>query len=128
MLFILAVDVFQRMISAANSIFQRPLSNRISKSMVALQYADDTALVVKADISTLITFKLIVRLFTSISGLEVNFSKSTFIPLNISAQDLPLTGAVVGFSRTDFPIMYLGMPLTLKRPTRELYTPIIERI
>lgn len=69
MLFDVAVDVFQRMVQAINFILQRPLTNKITDAVIALQYADDTAVVARADIDTLIFFKLILRLFASISGL-----------------------------------------------------------
>lgn len=83
---------------------------------------------VNADISSLITFKVIVRLFSSISGLQINFQKSCFIPINVATSDLPWVGVVMGCPQTDFPIMYLGMPLTLKKPTKELFIPLIENI
>lgn len=44
MLFNIAVDVFQRMIQSANQLLSSPLSNNISESIMALQYADDTAI------------------------------------------------------------------------------------
>lgn len=83
MLFNLAVDVFQMMIQVAVGILQRPLTQKVEESIIALQYADDTAVVARADISTLITFKLVLRLFSAVSGLQVNYSKSSFIPINI---------------------------------------------
>lgn len=114
MLFNIAVDVFQRMVQAASAILDSPLSPKLTESIIALQYVDDTAVVARADISCLITFKLVLRLFTSISGLQVNFAKSIYVPRNIHEDDLSWTHAVIGFSRTNFPIMYLGMPLTIK--------------
>ncbi|XP_078178924.1 uncharacterized protein LOC144573109 [Carex rostrata] len=128
MLFNVAVDVFQRMISVINETLQSPLSNRIGDSIVALQYADDTAIIAKGDIDTLISFKLILRLFTSVSGLEVNYAKSTFVPLNIPEADMGWIRAVMGCSQTDFPVTYLGMPLTLKRPSKQQFLPLIEKI
>lgn len=128
MLFNVAVDVFQCMVQVANFVPQQPLSNKIDEPVVALQYADDTAVIARADIDTLVTFKLVLRLFTAISGLKVNYSKSIFIPLNVSAIDQPGIRAVMGCKQTTFPVTYLGMPLTLKRPNRQLFVPLIERI
>lgn len=128
MLFILAVDVFQVMVQKGNALLDGSLSAKLTVPIVAFQYADDTAVVACSDISTLITFKLILRLFTSISGLQVNYSKSTYIPINISQEDLPWIHMVIGFSKTNFPVTYLGMPLTIKRPGKALYLPLVEKI
>ncbi|XP_078158176.1 uncharacterized protein LOC144553858 [Carex rostrata] len=127
MLFNLAVDVFQRIVGA-NSLLDMPLSNRVRDSIVALQYADDTALIMSADVETLISFKLILRLFSSISGLEVNFRKSSFVPINVSPADTPLVRDILGCAQTTFPTVYLGMPLSIKRPTRDQFRPLIERV
>lgn len=62
------------------------------------------------------------------SGLKVNFSKSCFIPLNVQQDNTTWIGAVLGCPQTQFPIMYLGMPLTIKKPTKQLYIPIIEKV
>lgn len=128
MLFDPAVDVFQRMINAINQLLEAPLSNRISEPIVALQYADDTAVLMNAEITTLVSFKLILRLFSMISGLQVHFKKSTFIPINLEEEESQLAGEIIGFHKTTFPIQYLGMPLTIKRPTRSQFMPLIEKV
>lgn len=73
MLFIIAVDVFQRMIRTENTTLTNPLSARYSQPIYALQYADDTAVIENVSVLTLITFKLILRLFSNISGLRINY-------------------------------------------------------
>lgn len=128
MLFNIAVDVFQQMIQVTNRLLSSSLSNKIGDAIVALQYADDTAVIANADISSLISFKIMLRLFTSVSGLEVNFSKSTFIPINVSSANLDWVKAIMGCSQTTFPITYLGMPLTIKKPTKELFLPLVEKL
>lgn len=87
MLFNLVVDVFQQMVRVSNQLLESPLTTRMNNPIVALQYTDDIAIVARADASTLVTFKLILRLFTSISGLQVNFAKSTYIPINVEEVD-----------------------------------------
>lgn len=128
MMFNIAADVFQCMVQVASNLLGLSISNKISDSIVALQYADDTAIIARADPSTIVSFKLILRLFSAISGLEVNFTKSTFIPINVPNEDLLWLNQVLGFARTDFPVVYLGMPLTIKKPTRDLFIPLIEKI
>lgn len=69
MLFNLAVDVLQRMIHAANTTLNQPLTQRVSYPIVAFQYIDDKVAIASVDILTIISLKLALRLFTSISGL-----------------------------------------------------------
>lgn len=128
MLFDLAVDVLQAMITVANSLLMGCLSNKIDKAILAHQYADDTAFIVSADTSSVVTLKVILRLFTSVSGLEINFQKSTWIPINIQPQTIHRISAILGYRSSQFPITYLGLPLTLKKPHRALYLPLIEKI
>lgn len=78
MLFLLAVDVLQRMIERTEGYLKLPI--------LAFQYANDTAILSKADVTTMITLKLILRLFAQASGLQINYEKSSFLPLNLSAR------------------------------------------
>lgn len=130
MLFDIAADVFQQMIRVANSLLPMWLSTRISASLFALQYADDTAVIARADLVTLITFKLTLRVFSAISGLQVNYQKSSFVPINIAQDQISMVKAVIviGFTQTEFPVIYLGMPLTLTKPGRSLFISLIEKI
>lgn len=57
------------MIVATNETLNGPISNKLNESILALQYVDDTAIISKADLTTLISLKIVLRLFTKISGL-----------------------------------------------------------
>lgn len=113
LLFNLAVDVFQQMVKVANGSIHGGITRKLRDSIIAYQYADDTTIIAAANITTLISLKMVIRLFPSISGLRVNYQKSNCIPVNILENDISWIMAVLGCSRTDFPIMYLGMPLTI---------------
>lgn len=88
MLFNIAVDVFQQMVMATNKTIEKGITTKIKDSILAFQYADNTVIVASADITSLISLKIVIRLFTSVSGLKVNFQKNSFIPLNIADLDL----------------------------------------
>lgn len=98
------------MIVEVNKSLTGGVSRKIRDSLLAFQYADDTAVIAKTDISSLISLKLIIRLFASILGLKVNFKKSIFIPLNVSQGDMAWVQAIVGCTKSDFPVQYLGYP------------------
>lgn len=95
---------------------------------MALQYADDTAIIARADLTTMITLKLALNLFSNISGLQINYAKSLFVPFNLSPLEQKLVNLVFGCSQTELPITYLGMPLTFRRPNRVDFLPLVERI
>ena len=75
LLFNLAADVFQEMIVGVNASLTEGISRKIRDFILAFQYADNTAVITKADLTSLVSLKLIIRLFASISGLKVNFGK-----------------------------------------------------
>lgn len=50
------------------------------------------------------------------SGLQINFDKSIFVPITLT---------IPGCPRGSFPINYLGLPLTIKRPKKIDYLPLI---
>lgn len=91
--------------------FRQPISQRLTSSVMALQYAYDTALIINAGTETIITVKLILRVFAKISGLEINYQKSCFVPINLDHEQLQR--AVCQCS--EFPVTYLGMSLTIIR-------------
>lgn len=128
LLFNLAADVFQQMIARINRTLNHKITRKINDSILALQYADDTAVIASANPSNLTAFKMAIRIFASISRLHVNYNKSTFIPLNIHPNDLPWARAIIGCVQTNFPVQYLGLPLTITKPTRNLFMPLIEKM
>lgn len=93
-----------------------------------MQYADDTAFVANADLDTVVTLKIVLRLFTKMSGLSVNYQKSCFVALNLDTQHKEVVRDLLGCASTTLPMTYLGMPLTLQRPTRQCFLPLIEKI
>lgn len=128
MLFIIAADVFQRMIASANNFLRKHLSKKCPKSIIALQYADDTAIIASAGLETLVTLKLTLRCFAQISGLKINYGKSSYVPFNLDRAEKLRAKVVLMFKQESLPIDYLGMPLSVTRPTKKSFLPLIERL
>lgn len=128
LLFILAVDALQAMISNVNACLQSQMSPKLTQAMMALQYADDTTFILKADITTVVSFKILLRLSTRMSGLCINFSKSAIIPINLTQGRIEEIETITGCSKTTFPITYLGMPLSVKKPDKQAFMPLIEKL
>lgn len=72
--------------------------------------------------------RLVLRLFSKISGLEINFSKSCFVPINMNVQQIGMVRQILGCRKEEFPVSYLGMPLTVLKPSRHQFLPLIEKL
>ena len=95
--------------------------------MLFVQYADDTALVASADRGTIVTLKIILSLFSKISGLQINYTKSSFVQYNLQQREMRMVKLILECQQENLPVTYLGMPLTTKNPTRASFMPLIEK-
>lgn len=116
------------MIRAVNGTLEAQILNKLQEPIIALQYGDDTALLASADLTTMISLKLTLWIFASVSGLYINYGKSSFLPLNLSNEQQKVIQLVFGCEQESLPISYLGMPLTIKRLTIGDFMLFIERI
>lgn len=123
----LAVDVLQMMIGKLNHNLPHRLSFKLRESVVALPYADDTAIIANSDEETLISLKIILRMFTAISGLHINYEISMWIPINMQEEVCIRANLILGCCQSQFPTIYLRMPLTIRKPRRDLFMPLIKQ-
>lgn len=116
-LFVLAVDTLGRLIKnvAASGILQH-LHPRRSILVISL-YADDMVLFYHPTPSDIMAIKAILELFGNASGLLVNYIKSSTTLLHCDQGDSMLVAHALGCQITDLPLTYLGIPLTVRRPT-----------
>jgi hypothetical protein len=128
MLFILAVDVLQQMIRAANNLLLQSFPHKIQEAVVNFQYADDTSLILSVDNTTIITTKLLLSIFCKISGLSIDFSKSYFVPFNLNLQEIDMVARILECPNKSLSITYLGLPLTIKQPGRVAFQLLIESV
>ncbi|XP_020266348.1 uncharacterized protein LOC109841822 [Asparagus officinalis] len=113
MLFLLVVDVLNKMISASFSAGDLPNLNLKGEfnSIRSLQFADDTLIFCKADNKDIFTLKSILFMFGSISGLHINPSKSTLFYLGkVPSRGVHLANKL-NCSNGSLPFFYLGFPL-----------------
>jgi hypothetical protein len=93
-----------------------------------LQYADDTLIFLSNDYSSLLHAKRILHWFEIISGLKVNFYKTSPIGINVDNEYTSgLANAI--FCRSDtFPVKYLGMPLGVNINRLSTWKPVLSTI
>jgi len=92
-----------------------------------LQYADDTLIFMQGDAGQLFFLKAILNSFAESTGLKVNYSKSMMIPINISEERFNILAQTFGCSKGTLPFTYLGLPLSLTRPTVADYWPLVTK-
>jgi len=82
-----------------------------------LQYADDTLIFMQGDARQLFFLKAILNSFAESKGLKVNYAKSMMVPINISEERFNILAQTFGCSKGTLPFTYLGLPLSLSKPT-----------
>lgn len=92
-----------------------------------LQYADDTLILVKATPEAAQHLKLILDSFADATGLQINFSKTTFIPLNVNPSDATSMASDLATDVSSFPQTYLGLPLSPHKLPPSAFQPVIDR-
>jgi len=112
--------VLQRMIKQDQGI-QHPA---VDSNCPVLQYADDTLLLVRAEITDVRRLRKILNDFASASGLKINFSKSTLVPMHVPAERLQRIVRLLQCQLGAFPQTYLGLPLSNVKPNLSAFAPL----
>lgn len=76
-----------------------------------LQFADDTILFYNNDPEEMANIKRILRCFQLMSGLKINFSKSSLCGVNVPSEEAVSVARIMGCKLEKLPIKYLGLPL-----------------
>jgi hypothetical protein len=121
------VDTLGRLIKHATSLqVLQKLHPRRPVPEVSL-YADDLVLFCHPTPEDLASVKAIFQLFGKASGLRVNYTKSTATLLNCTPDDATAVPTTLGCQLAELPITYLGIPLTIRRPTSAQLQPLITK-
>jgi hypothetical protein len=128
-LFVLAADFLQSILNAAQQQGLLFLHCNLphDQDFPILQYADDTLIFMQGDAGQLFFLKAILNSFAESTGLKVNYSKSMMIPINISEERFNILAQTFGCSKGTLPFTYLGLPLSLTRPTVADYWPLVTK-
>lgn len=71
---------------------------------------------------------LILKTFSDFTGLKVNFSKSSLVPINITEERVVQLANMVGCKRECMPFTYLGLPMGSTRPKIDDLMPMVSRL
>jgi hypothetical protein len=128
-LFVLAADLLQSVLNAAknDNLLALPLPLPSDEDFPILQYANDTLIFMQGDINQLQHLKDILHSFAETTGLKVNFEKSFMAPINVTEDRLNILASTLGCSKESLPFTYLGLPLSITRPTGAQFWPLVSK-
>jgi hypothetical protein len=129
LLYIFGSDLLQ---SAVNDMVRvgslsRPIETN-DLDFPIVQYADDTLLIVPADRLQLRALKDTLEKYLKYTRLQINYSKSQLIPINVPDDLVALLAEDFGCQVGTMPFTYLGLPLGMTRPTMRDMMPLVCRL
>jgi hypothetical protein len=70
----------------------------------------------------------LLQVFGDISGLRVNYSKSSLIPIIVAEEEITALTAALHCQQGSLPFTYLGLSLITTKPRKEFFLPLIQTI
>ena len=92
-----------------------------------IQYADDTLIIMEGCLRQLQVLKNILEIYSTATGLKVNYNKSMMVPLNMNDQALNILSASFNCAKRSLPFTYLGLPLGITKPKVEEFLPLVTK-
>lgn len=116
-LFNFVPDGLTRMIHQAQSkgLFTGLIDHIVLTGVAILQYADDTIICMKHDLSGARNLKLLLYLYEVMAGLKINFNKSELVMINDDKNLADSYAEIFNYQIGYFPIKYLGVPVSPSR-------------
>ncbi|CAD6243045.1 unnamed protein product [Miscanthus lutarioriparius] len=93
-----------------------------------LQYADDTIILVRAETGDVARLKQLLDMFSSATGLKINYDKSTIIPMHLPEGAIENFLGVLNCNVGSFPQTYLGLPLSNVKLPLSTFAPLIAKV
>jgi hypothetical protein len=124
LLFNLVADTLQTLLTRKHQTFFRMPSLHI----LALQYADDTLIITEAHPLNLQRITRVLGRYAKMTELVTNPTKSAFTTIHVPQNLILTVEALLGCKAKSLPFRYLGLPLTIRKPTKECYLPLLALI
>lgn len=99
--------------------------NKVELSL--LQYVDDTILFGVASMKNVRAIKVILRSFELVSGLKINFAKSSFGTIGMSEQWMKSVASYLNCRLLSVPFSYLGIPIGENLRHSVTWDPIVRK-
>lgn len=92
-----------------------------------LQFADDTIIFCDAEWEEIIMIKRILRCFEVMSGLKINFHRSTVCGIGVEEMRVIEFATKLNCLSQRLPLTYLGLPLDANPRSRSTWQPMVEK-
>ncbi|GKV12577.1 hypothetical protein SLEP1_g23703 [Rubroshorea leprosula] len=96
-------------------------------TMSLLQFADDTIIMGRADAENIRMVKDVLRWFELMSGLRINFNKSSIYGYNVSEGWLKGSAGTLRCGVGQTPFLYLGLPIGSKSERKKVWEPVVNK-
>ncbi|GKV29432.1 hypothetical protein SLEP1_g38359 [Rubroshorea leprosula] len=96
-------------------------------SVSLLQFADDTIIMGRADAENIRTVEDILKWFVLMSGLRINFSKSSIFGYNVSEKWLKGSAGMIQCRVGRAPFLYLGLPVDGKSGNKKYWELVVNK-
>ncbi|EEE69615.1 hypothetical protein OsJ_29192 [Oryza sativa Japonica Group] len=127
LLFVLVMDVLQALVNKAISAGAMcGMGGRLWPPAISL-YADDAVLFFRPMQQDTWAVKAILQLFGEATGLKANFAKSAITTIRCLEDQAILVQSILCCRLEPFPITYLGLPLSLRKLTKQDVQPLLDR-
>ena len=129
-LFNIAADTLAKMVTLAqeNGLIEGLVPDYIPKGVAILQYTDDTIICLKDSRENAQNMKLLLYLYENMSGLKINFDKSEVIMVSQDPQKTLYFSETFNCAVGDWPIKYLGVPVSGSRIKVANWLPLDEKL
>ncbi|AQK79126.1 General transcription factor 2-related zinc finger protein [Zea mays] len=126
--FILVMDILGCLVTKAEEEgLLQPLSSKPLQHRISL-YADDAVVFFHPRENEILTVLSILNLFGEASGLKTNIQKSIVYPIRCGEEELITLHDRLPCELSSFLCKYLGLPLSLKKLSKNQVQPIIDRV
>lgn len=128
MLFILVMETLHRLFASAiqqNVLAPSPV--RAIRHQCSI-YADDVVVFIRPTRQDLVTTREILNFFGDVSGLRTNLAKCQAVPIACSPEEMSLVPRFLQVPIHEFPITYLGLPLSVFPLRRTAFHPLIDKV
>jgi hypothetical protein len=129
LLYVFGSDLLQSVINELMSqgLLHMPIATN-DVDFPIVQYADDTLLIMPADISQVRALKNALHRYSLSTGLRINYGKSQLIPINVPNDVSDALALEFGCQIGTMPFTYLGLPLGTSRPLIHDMLPLVCRL
>ncbi|KAM0918372.1 hypothetical protein ACQ4PT_008930 [Festuca glaucescens] len=127
-LFILIMEILHLMIEKASSVgLLTPLAASGLRHRTSI-YADDVVTFLRPSVLDFKVFSAIIQDFGAASGLRTNMDKCSANLIRCSSTDEEVVARELRCPVVPFPLRYLGLPLTLRKPTPSQLHYLVDKV